>query len=72
VAAALAILTVLTLQGLGILLPTNLWVYFELRKPEPNLARIGVMMQRLFRVVAMQGTMQVAMIVVMARFATGL
>jgi hypothetical protein len=72
VAAALAILTVLTLQGLGILLPTNLWVYFELQKPEPNLARIGVMMQRLFRVVAIQGTMQVAMIVVMARFATGL
>ncbi len=72
VAAALAILTVLTLQGLGILLPTNLWVYFELQKPEPNLARIGVMMRRLFRVVAIQGTMQVAMIVVMARFATGL
>jgi hypothetical protein len=72
VAAALAILTVLTLQGLGILLPTNLWVYFELQKPEPNLARIGVMMQRLFGVVAIQGTMQVAMIVVMARFATGL
>ncbi|MGZ5871502.1 MAG: hypothetical protein ACXWKP_05255 [Bradyrhizobium sp.] len=72
VVAALAILTVLTLQGLGILLPTNLWVYFELQKPAPNLARIGVMMQRLFRVVAIQGTMQVAMIVVMARFATGL
>ena len=72
VAAALAILTVLTLQGLGILLPTNLWVYFELQKPEPNLARIGVMMRRLFRVVAIQGSMQVAMIVVMARFATGL
>jgi hypothetical protein len=30
------------------------------------------MMQRLFRVVAIQGTTQVAMIVVMARFATGL
>lgn len=72
VVAALAILTVLTAQGLGILLPTNLWVYFELQKPEPDLARIGVMMQRLFRVVAIQGTMQVAMIVVMARFATGL
>jgi hypothetical protein len=54
------------------LLPTNLRVYFELQKPEPDLARIGVMMQRLFRVVAIQGTMQVAMIAVMARFATGL
>ena len=55
VAAALAILTVFTLQELGILLPTNFWVYFELQKPEPNLARIGVMMRRIFRVVAIQG-----------------
>ncbi len=30
------------------------------------------MMKHLFRVVAIQGTMQVAMIVLMARFATGL
>ena len=71
-AAALAILTVLTLQGLEICYRPISRVYFELQKPEPNLARIGVMMQRLFRVVAIQGTMQVAMIVVMARFATGL
>lgn len=72
VAAALAILTVLTVQGLGILLPTNLRVYFEQQKPDPDHARIALMMTRLFRVVAIQGAMQVAMIVVMARFATGL
>lgn len=72
VLAALVILAVLTVQGLGILLPTNLLVYFELRKAEPDVARIGRLMRRYVRVVALQGMMQVAIIVVMARFATGL
>jgi hypothetical protein len=72
VVAALAIVTVLTVQGLGVLLPTNLMVYFELRKPQPDGARIGRLMKWYFLVVAVQGTMQVAIIVVMARFATGL
>jgi hypothetical protein len=72
VAAALAIVAILTIQGLGYLLPTNLRVYFELRKAEPDGAKIGAMMSRYFYVVAFQGAMQVAIIVVMARFATGL
>jgi hypothetical protein len=72
VAAALAIVTILTVQGLGYLLPTNLRVYLELRKPNPDGAKIGAMMSRYFYVVAFQGMMQVAIIVVMARFATGL
>ncbi len=71
VAAALGILAVLTVQGLGILLPVNLMVYFELRKPAPDTARIGRLMRRYVRVVALQGLMQVAIIVVMTRFATG-
>ena len=72
VAAALAIVAILTVQGLGYLLPTNLRVYLELRKSEPDVAKIGAMMSRYFYVVAFQGAMQVAIIVVMARFATGL
>src|ERR1700722_810870 len=72
VAAALAIVTVLTVQGLGYLLPTNLRVYLELRKPNPDGAKISAMMSRYFTAVAVQGAMQVAIIVVMARFATGL
>ena len=72
VVAALAIIAVLTVQGLGILLPTNLLVYFELRKPVPDGPRIGRLMRRYVRVVAFQGSLQVAIIVVMARFATGL
>jgi hypothetical protein len=72
VAAALVIVTILTVQGLGYLLPTNLRVYFELRKANPDGAKISAMMSRYFYVVAFQGAMQVAIIVVMARFATGL
>ncbi|MDE2005620.1 MAG: hypothetical protein KGI51_03560 [Rhodospirillales bacterium] len=72
VAAALALIALLTVQGLGILLPTNLTVYFELQKPAPDAARIGRLMRLYVRVVALQGIMQVAMIVVMARFATGI
>jgi hypothetical protein len=71
VLAALVIVTILTVQGLGYLLPTNLRVYFELRKDNPDGAKIGALMSRYFYAVAFQGAMQVAIIVVMARFATG-
>jgi hypothetical protein len=72
VAGALIIVAILTIQGLGYLLPTNLKVYLELRKPRPDGAKIGALMSRYFYVVAFQGAMQVAIIVIMARFATGL
>ena len=72
VVAALAIVAVLTLQGLVFLLPTNLMVYFELKKPQPDGARIGRLMRWYFLAVALQGVMQVAIIVVMANFVTGL
>jgi hypothetical protein len=71
VIAALAIVSVLTVQGLGYLLPTNLKLYFEIQKPQPDHDRIVRWMRTYVRVVAVQGTMQIAIIVVMARFATG-
>lgn len=71
VIAALAIVTVLTVQGLGYLLPTNLRLYFEIQKPAPDQDKIKRWMKTYVRVVALQGTMQVLIIVVMARFATG-
>jgi hypothetical protein len=43
-----------------------------LRKPRPDGAKIGALMSSFFYVVAFQGAMQVAIIVVMAKFATGL
>jgi len=72
VMAALVIIAVLTVQGLGILLPTNLLVYFEIRKPTPNTAIIDRLMRGYVRVVALQGIFQIAIIAVMARFATGI
>ena len=70
--AAIAIVVVLTVQGLGILLPTNLKVYFEMRKEKPDGEKIQRLMKRYVRVVAIQGLMQVAIIVIMSRFATGI
>ncbi|HVY59208.1 MAG TPA: hypothetical protein VHA77_15260 [Xanthobacteraceae bacterium] len=72
VSAALALVALMTIQGVGYLLPTNLRVCFELQKPDPDHAKIQQMMKRFFFVVALQGTMQVATIVIMARFVTGI
>ncbi|HEY1474271.1 MAG TPA: hypothetical protein VGF53_09325 [Pseudolabrys sp.] len=69
--AALSIVGVLTVQGMGFLLPMNLKLYFEIQKPSPDTDKIGRWMRIYVRVVGMQGIMQVAIIVVMARFSTG-
>ena len=71
VIAALGIVTVLTIQGLGYLLPTNLKLYFEMQKAQPDYGKLAGCMRTYVRIVAVQGAMQVAIIVVMARFATG-
>jgi hypothetical protein len=72
VAAALALVVAMTLLGVGYLLPTNLRVCIELRRPDPDFARISGMMRRFFVAVALQGAMQVLTIVIMARFVSGL
>jgi len=72
VLAALALIALLTVQGFGILLPTNLGVCLEMQRPSTDAAKIGRWIRRYVRTVALQGLMQVAIIVVMARFVTGL
>lgn len=72
IVAALIIVAVLTVQGLGFLLPTNLRMLFELRKPAPDMARIGRWMRLYIWVIASQAVLQVTIIVIMARFATGI
>lgn len=72
VVAALAISGILAVQGLGILLPINLKVYRLMRAARPDPERIARLMRIYFLVVASQGLMQLLIIVVMARFATGL
>jgi len=71
VAAALGLVTLMTILGLGFLTPVNVLVCLELQKREPDLKRIGGWMQRYFYAVAMQGVMQIAILVVMTRFRTG-
>ena len=63
---------ILTAQGLGVLLPTNLRVYWELRKPDPDPARIGRLLRSYVYWITAQGLCQALMIVVMAKFVTGL
>ncbi len=72
VLAALVLVVVMTIQGTGYLLPTNLRVCFELRRPAPDFPKVTRMMRNFFTVVAAQGTMQVLTIIIMARFVTGL
>ncbi len=72
VAAALALVVLMSIQGIGYLLPTNLWVCFQLQKPDPDHEKISRVMRMFFYVVALQGLMQVATIVIMARFVTGI
>ena len=72
VMAALVLVVLMTIQGLGFLTPVNVLVCLELQKSEPDLKKIGTWMQRYFYAVAAQGIMQVAIIVVMTRFRTGL
>lgn len=71
VIAALVIVIVLTVQGVGVLLPVNLKIFFELRKSEPDAERIGRWMRIYVRTVALQGLMQVAIIIIMARLRMG-
>ncbi len=72
VAAALAISAVLALQGFVILLPSNIRAYLEMRKEAPDFDRVGRIMRLYFWTVASQGVMQILIIVVMVKFATGI
>lgn len=72
IAAALALVTLMTVQGLGYLLPANLRVCLELQKAAPDNNRIAALTGHYFFAVALQGAMQIVTIVVMARLATGI
>lgn len=72
VAAALGLVTLMTIQGLGFLTPVNLLVCLELQHSKPDLGKISRWMRWYFYSVALQGSMQVAIIIVMTRFRMGL
>ena len=71
ISTVLVIVSIMFIQGLGILLPTNLRIYFEMRKNEPDMSRIQRLMRMYVKVVAIQAAMQFVIIFIMAEFATG-
>lgn len=48
--AAIVIVALMMVQGLGFLLPTNLRIYFEMRKENPDGKKIGRLMKNYVRV----------------------
>jgi hypothetical protein len=72
VEAALILVTLMTIQGLGFLTPVNVYVCLQLQKREPDMKKISSWMRWYFYAVALQGLMQVAIIVVMTRFRAGI
>ena len=56
ISVVLVIVSIMFIQGLGILLPTNLRIYFEMRKNKPDISRIQRLMRMYVKVVAIQGS----------------
>jgi hypothetical protein len=72
VEAALALVIVMAFFGICILAPANLWVLWELRKPEPNMTLVQKLMRAYLAVTALEAVLQLTTIVVMTRFRLGL
>lgn len=68
---ALVLAGLMFVQGLGLLLPLNLRVYWEIQKERPDPAAIRRAMVPYVRLVAWQGVLQVAILVVMVHFVLG-
>lgn len=66
--AALALTLLMFVQGLGVLLPLNLRVFWEIQKDRPDLDRVRRTMLRYMRLTAWQGLCQLGIIFVMVHF----
>jgi hypothetical protein len=72
VEAAVALVVVMAVFGICVLAPVNLWVLWETRKPEPNMALVGKLMRIYLAVSALEAVLQLTTIVIMTRFRLGL
>jgi hypothetical protein len=70
--AAVTLVAVMAVLGLGLLSPINLRVLWELRKPEPNMHLVARLMRAYLAITALEAVLQLATIVVMTRFRLGL
>jgi quinol-cytochrome oxidoreductase complex cytochrome b subunit len=69
--AAVVIVIILSVQGFGIMMPTEIKVFLELRKKEPDRDKIIRWGMRNVKIAGSQGAFQVALIFVMANLALG-
>jgi hypothetical protein len=69
--AAVVIVVILSVQGFGIIMPTEIRIFLELRKKEPNRDRIIKWGMRNVKLAGSQGVFQVVLIFVMANLAFG-
>ena len=72
IVGALVVSAVLAVQGLFILLPSNIRAYLEMRKENPDPAKVGRIMRTYFYTVASQGVMQILIVTIMVKMAGGL
>jgi hypothetical protein len=68
--ASYIVVGVMATIALGLLEPANIAVLFELRKPEPNGARIGRLMKVFIYTSGITGLMQIATLVIMTKLAS--
>jgi hypothetical protein len=69
--ASYIVVGVMASIALGLLEPANLAVIFEMRKPNPNRARIARLMKVFIYTAGVTGLMQVATLVIMTKLASG-
>ena len=69
--ATVVIVIILSVQGFGIIMPTEIRIFLELRKKEPNKDKIIKWGMRNVKLAGSQGVFQVALIFVMANLALG-
>lgn len=69
--AALVITSILTIQGLGILLPNQVRIWRELQKPQPDPDKIWRINRVNLRLAGVQGALQVLILLVMAHLVVG-
>ena len=69
--AAVVIVIILSVQGFGIIMPTEIRIFLELRKNDPNRDKIVKWGMRNVKLAGSQGVFQVALIFVMANLALG-
>jgi hypothetical protein len=68
--ASFIVVGVMATIAIGVLEPANLAVLFELKKPQPDGARIAKLMKRFIYTAGITGVLQVATLIIMTRVAS--